>query len=608
MTDPVRTIADRVRTRVRREGVDLATDRELAARYVREEVRRYSERALGGSHAACSRDEARHRARGRRGAHRVRAAAAVPRRSRRSRRCGSTRPTASSSRATASPSGRPCVLTDARGARPRRADAAVTRASRRPLVALRRRVAARRLAPARRDPRHHAPALGREHPQVPAAACATSSELVRARRLHARRRPSSCARACSPGRNILVSGATQSGKTTHARRAASRRARPTDRVVTVEETFELAARRARPGRAAVPAAEPRGHGRDHAAPAHQGGPADAPRPARGRRGARGRGARPADRAEHAGCPACARSTPTRARDALAKLCHAAAARRAQHRLGVRRADGGGLHRPRRAPRNRPRRPAARLSRSSRRAARRRMPRSTPTPCSPVAAATSCRPAPARLVSRSSPAAGLDPAWCRAERPDEPHPRRCLGLGVLLVGLAVALARAPARRWRGLVVGTPRHPRRARSRRARRRTAGGGRGGVRHPRRRLSVRSRRRCSRSPCSPPSPRCSAGARPTRGARPGVTRDGRRTGPVARRGRSPRGVAFAPACRFPRASPSLAELGPASTRRGVRGVRRALERGAATSCSPSTQLKATLADPVADRGCSRPCRWPGR
>ncbi len=51
MTDPVRTIAERVRMRVLREGVDLATDGAVAARYAHEEVRRYSERALAGAHA-----------------------------------------------------------------------------------------------------------------------------------------------------------------------------------------------------------------------------------------------------------------------------------------------------------------------------------------------------------------------------------------------------------------------------------------------------------------------------------------------------------------------------------------------------------------------------
>lgn len=45
----VSLIADRVRERVRRDGVDLGSDHSLAAGYVREEVRRYSERALSGS-------------------------------------------------------------------------------------------------------------------------------------------------------------------------------------------------------------------------------------------------------------------------------------------------------------------------------------------------------------------------------------------------------------------------------------------------------------------------------------------------------------------------------------------------------------------------------
>lgn len=51
MTSAIGLITDRVRERVRREGVDLAreTDGELTARFVRDEVQRYSERALGGS-------------------------------------------------------------------------------------------------------------------------------------------------------------------------------------------------------------------------------------------------------------------------------------------------------------------------------------------------------------------------------------------------------------------------------------------------------------------------------------------------------------------------------------------------------------------------------
>lgn len=42
-------ITDRVRERVRLDGVDLGADQTLAGRYVHDEVRRYSERALGGS-------------------------------------------------------------------------------------------------------------------------------------------------------------------------------------------------------------------------------------------------------------------------------------------------------------------------------------------------------------------------------------------------------------------------------------------------------------------------------------------------------------------------------------------------------------------------------
>ncbi|TPX00744.1 CpaF family protein, partial [Schumannella luteola] len=49
VTSAVGVIAEQVRERVRREGVDLRGDRELADRYVRDEVQRYAELALGGS-------------------------------------------------------------------------------------------------------------------------------------------------------------------------------------------------------------------------------------------------------------------------------------------------------------------------------------------------------------------------------------------------------------------------------------------------------------------------------------------------------------------------------------------------------------------------------
>ena len=48
MTEAVRIITEQVRSRVRREGVDLAANNALVEQYVRDELRRYSERALGG--------------------------------------------------------------------------------------------------------------------------------------------------------------------------------------------------------------------------------------------------------------------------------------------------------------------------------------------------------------------------------------------------------------------------------------------------------------------------------------------------------------------------------------------------------------------------------
>ncbi|QAY73653.1 CpaF family protein [Agromyces protaetiae] len=57
MPDAARTIAERVRQRVLREGVDLAADDTVVARFARDEVRRHNELALGGVHEAVA-DEA----------------------------------------------------------------------------------------------------------------------------------------------------------------------------------------------------------------------------------------------------------------------------------------------------------------------------------------------------------------------------------------------------------------------------------------------------------------------------------------------------------------------------------------------------------------------
>ena len=50
MPSPIADIADAVRERVRGDGVDLAADPGRVDRYVQDEIRRYSERALAGSH------------------------------------------------------------------------------------------------------------------------------------------------------------------------------------------------------------------------------------------------------------------------------------------------------------------------------------------------------------------------------------------------------------------------------------------------------------------------------------------------------------------------------------------------------------------------------
>ena len=115
--------------------------------------------------------------------------------------------------------------------------------------------------------------------------------------------------AVAAGLNILVAGGTQAGKTTLLNcLVAAIPAR--ERVITCEEVFELKIRAARRGGDADPAAQPRGHRRDPAAPPGQGGAADAARPDHRRRGPAGGVPRPADRAELRAARACAPSTPT----------------------------------------------------------------------------------------------------------------------------------------------------------------------------------------------------------------------------------------------------------------------------------------------------------
>ncbi len=285
-------ITDRVRERVRREGVDLATDSELADRYVREEVRSYSERALGGSSPMLGDETA--------AARQIIAAVTG---------LGPLQPLLDDPSVEEVWINAPDRIFIARNGVSERIHLDLTEADVRDLVermlrstgrrvdlslAVRRRLAARRVAAARRDPRHHAGALGRQHPQVPQRDArpprtrAARVALTEGRRVSARRGVGG-AQHPRLGRDAV-------GQDDDARSAAGIRP-PGGAHRHRRGDLRTRCRRARLGRAAVPAGLARRVGRSHAASARERGTPDAPRPARGRRGARGRGARPADRAQ-----------------------------------------------------------------------------------------------------------------------------------------------------------------------------------------------------------------------------------------------------------------------------------------------------------------------
>ena len=198
-----------VRELVRRRGLDPVEDRVAMRRLVDEVVADYDERALTSALPPLVRRPDR-RPLGVRRRRRVRPAAAPPRRP--------------DGRGDLDQRARPGVRRQARplraddddprrrpGPRPRREDAQDDRPPRRPVDALRRRDAPRRLAAARRHPRHHPPALVGQHPQVRPV----GEQPRRARRAAApsrRRRPASSRPPSPPGSTSSSPAARRRGR------------------------------------------------------------------------------------------------------------------------------------------------------------------------------------------------------------------------------------------------------------------------------------------------------------------------------------------------------------------------------------------------------------
>jgi pilus assembly protein CpaF len=228
-------ITDRVRERVRREGVDLATDSELADRYVREEVRSYSERALGGSSPMLGDETA--------AARQIIAAVTG---------LGPLQPLLDDPSVEEVWINAPDRIFIARNGVSERVQLDLSEADVRDLVERMLRSTGRRVDLSSPFVDASLPDGSRLHVAIPditrthwavnirkfRSGMRDLRELVRLGSLSAKAAEFLHA-AVWAGLNILVSGATQSGKTTMLG-ALLASARPEERIVTVEETFELA--------------------------------------------------------------------------------------------------------------------------------------------------------------------------------------------------------------------------------------------------------------------------------------------------------------------------------------------------------------------------------
>ena len=234
MSNALAQIADQVRERVRRDGADLSSDAELAARYVHDEVRRYSERALGGSVPLLA-DEAQ--------AARQLVATLTG--------FGPLQPYFDDAEVEEIWINAPDAIFIARDGVPERTDVTLTDSEVRDLVERMLQSSGRRVDLSSPFVDASLPDGSRLHVVIPditrkhwAVNVRKFSQRIRdLQRLVAlgslTAQSAEFLRMCVlAGQNILVSGATQSGKTTMLNALLSA-TRTTERIITVEETFEL---------------------------------------------------------------------------------------------------------------------------------------------------------------------------------------------------------------------------------------------------------------------------------------------------------------------------------------------------------------------------------
>ncbi|MEY2849558.1 MAG: hypothetical protein RI885_2225 [Actinomycetota bacterium] len=234
MSSAITLITDRVRERVRRDGVDLARDTALAGEYVRAEVQRYSERALGGSMPMLA-DEALT-------ARQIVASITG---------FGVLQPLLDDESIEEIWINGPERVFVARGGVPELTDIRLTATEVRDLVERMLQSSGRRVDLSSPFVDASLPDGSRLHVVIPDVTQKHWAVNIRkfSKRIRSlgrlvdlgsiTRQAAEFLRMCVlSGQNILVSGATQSGKTTLLNALLSS-SRPGDRIVTVEETFEL---------------------------------------------------------------------------------------------------------------------------------------------------------------------------------------------------------------------------------------------------------------------------------------------------------------------------------------------------------------------------------